>query len=197
MKILVADTETTNLVPKGKHYSTDFKDFPKIVSIAWQLLDEDQKLFNKEYHIIRPDGWEIPPEATEIHLITNDMATKIGMDMKTILRHFIIDAQCADKIIIHNSYFDCSIIKANLLCLGVDKEIANKALAKEKRVDTMMQTTKFVGALYANGNPGKWPKLEELYKKLFNEDMEGAHSSEKDVENLKKCYYELKRLEII
>ena len=197
MKIIIADVETTGLFGKNQHYSTDFALFPKIVSIAWQLLDEDQKLFNKEYHVIRPDGYEIPEESQVIHGISTEQAIACGKDMKTILRHFIIDAQEADKIVIHNAFYDCSVIKANLLCLGVDKNIANEALAKEKRVDTMMKTIKFVGAEYANGNPGKWPRQEELYFKLFQEEMKGAHDSENDVENLKKCYYELLRLKIL
>jgi len=59
MRILFFDTETTGLVPKGIHYSTDYKQFPYPVQVAWQLV-EDDKILIKEDHIIRPEGWEVP-----------------------------------------------------------------------------------------------------------------------------------------
>ena len=40
----------------------------------------------------------------------------------------------------------------------------------------------------------KWPKLTELYKFLFNEEMEGAHDAMVDVRATRKCYYRLKEV---
>ena len=42
---------------------------------------------------------------------------------------------------------------------------------------------------YASKYPGyKWPTLEELYFKLFNEKIEQEHLADKDVEILLKCF---------
>ena len=43
----------------------------------------------------------------------------------------------------------------------------------------------------------KWPKLQELYVKLFNEKFEGAHDALADIEATVKCYFELVKLSII
>lgn len=43
----------------------------------------------------------------------------------------------------------------------------------------------------------KWPKLHELYKKLFNEDMGAAHTALQDIRNTAKCFFELERLGVI
>ena len=190
MKILFFDTETTGLFG-NKHYSTDFMEFPHIVQIAWQLVDKDQSTLIKNCHTIRPVGYEIPEEVSEIHGIYHKDAVEHGQDLKTVLRHFITDCNEADKIVAHNIYFDTSIIKAGMLKLGINPEVGNTMLHKDKRVCTMKKTIKFVEARYDDGRPGKWPKLEELYMKLFNEDLKDAHTAGGDVSALKKCYFEL------
>jgi hypothetical protein len=43
---------------------------------------------------------------------------------------------------------------------------------------------------------GKYPRLEELYDKLFNSSFP-AHNSMEDVRALKKCFYELKKIGIL
>lgn len=197
MNILFFDTETTGLYSKGAHYSTDFDTFPYIVQIAWQLVNKSNEILIKQDYIIKPDGYKIPDDATAIHHITTEQALMQGMDITTVLRHFIMDCQTADKIVAHNIYFDTSIIKANILKLGIKLDDVNKALDKEKRVDTMNKTVKFVNARFDDGRPGKWPKLEELYFKLFNKETEGNHRSDVDVEILKECYFELKKLKIL
>ena len=38
----------------------------------------------------------------------------------------------------------------------------------------------------------KWPSLEELYSKCFNESLENSHNSYYDVINCAKCYFAVK-----
>lgn len=61
----------------------------------------------------------------------------------------------------------------------------------------MMKTIKFVGALYSNGRPGKYPKLEELYSKLFPGETFPAHDALEDIRALRRCVPELVNLGII
>lgn len=90
----------------------------------------------------------------------------------------------------HNIYFDTSIVKAMILRI-MGREYydakAEDALFKGKRIDTMMKTIKFVGALYANGRPGKFPTLEELYNKCFPGETFPAHDALEDVKACKRC----------
>lgn len=58
---------------------------------------------------------------------------------------------------------------------------------KGKRIDTMMKTIKFVGELKENGKPGKFPKLSELYEKLFPGEHFPAHNALDDVRALVRC----------
>ena len=43
----------------------------------------------------------------------------------------------------------------------------------------------------------KWPKLDELHRKLFNEPLAGAHRALVDVRACARCYFELRRLKVM
>ena len=60
----------------------------------------------------------------------------------------------------------------------------------------MMKTIKFVNAKYENGRGGKFPRLEELYTKLFNETFD-AHNALEDVKATLRCALKLNELQII
>ena len=99
----------------------------------------------------------------------------------------------------HNIYFDSSIIKANVLrYLGRDyyDVIVDSALDKCKRIDTMYKTAKFVNAHTYSGR-FKFPRLEELYARLFNNETFPAHNALEDVRALKKCIGPLVELGLI
>lgn len=192
--VLIFDVETTGLPEKGHKYDTHYMYFPNIVSLAWSIGGVDN------HFIIKPDGYEIPEEATKIHGITTEIAMKEGWGIDNVLDKFYNDALNAKLICAHNIYFDTSIIKASTLkYMGKSfyDNVSEPALGKEKRIDTMMKTIKFVGALKANGTPGKFPKLEELYDKLFPGETFDAHDALEDVGALKRCLPELVKLGII
>lgn len=74
---------------------------------------------------------------------------------------------------------------------------AESALFKGKRIDTMYKTIKLVGAKYPNGRPGKYPRLEELFAKLFDGAMFPAHNALEDVRALRKCLPPLVEMGIV
>jgi len=148
---------------------------------------------------VKPDGWVIPAEATAIHGITTEHALEVGEPFARIADHFVHDCMIADIIIGHNIYFDSSIIKANILRMGMPNwynDIVEPAMDKTKRRCTMMKTIKFVDAKFENGRGGKFPKLEELYFKLFAEDFP-AHNALEDVKATLRCTESLIALGII
>lgn len=189
--ILFFDTETTGLPEKGKTYETDFLTFPRIVQIAWELNGVCRDF------IIRPDGYEIPESSTKIHGITTEKALAEGYPISAVIMEFIIDCYCAKKIVAHNIYFDTSIIKSEVLRYQYANftKLAWDALDKDKRVDTMRSSMKFVGAKQPNGG-AKFPSLVELYQKLFN-DTFTAHNAKDDVKALRLCFEELVKQNII
>lgn len=193
MDFLFFDTETTGKFGKDQKYDTDFESFPHIVSISWKF-----KGVEKDF-IVKPEGYEIPKECTEIHGISTEMALERGVPLAFAIDNFINDAINADKIVAHNIYFDTSIVKANALRLRMPyyyNNLVSPALDKDKRICTMNKTIKFVGAKFPNGKGLKWPTLTELYAKLFNASFE-AHNSMSDVRALERCFNELVKQDVI
>jgi len=194
MKNLFFDIETSGLIPKGLEWSTDYKLFPHIVSIAWKVVTP---ISGKGYKtqgqakefLIFQEGREIPIEVIAIHGITTAQGNDpyITHPIKKVLEQFMYDGLSVDKMIAHNCYFDSAIIKANVLReFGPESKEATSIkviLDKDRRVDTMR-----MGQPYMKN--GKWPKLSELYKKLFDEEFAG-HNASVDVEACERCYYEM------
>lgn len=209
MKTVVLDIETTGLPPKGATYEKDFMQYPYIVTLAFKINEEET-----EQYIINQEGRLIPPEATAIHGITDEMANASPHKLGEVLSILLMKANAADFVIGHNIYFDTSTIKANVLRLlnqesSVPPDDNFKALAqnfyqeietllhKDRRVDTMQKTIAFCNIPGPYGNQKKWPKLTELHRKLFDCDFDGAHSSKGDVDATYKCYIKLKELGVI
>lgn len=194
LDIVYFDTETTGLPPRGAKWKESPELFPNIVQLAWIRG-------NKEHsYIIKPDGWEISDESIAVHGITMERAISEGVPFESVIGEFIDDCLHADYIVAHNIWFDKSVVKA--MCLRTfgddyDKWLIDDALNADKRIDTMMKTIKFVGARYADGRPGKFPRLEELYAKLFNGETFPAHDALQDVKALVRCVPELIKLGII
>lgn len=188
------DCETTGIPGKSQKWDVDFMDFPYIVQLAWSLNDKERSF------IIKPDNYEISPEATAIHGVTTERAFTDGVPFAEVVDEFLADAAAAPLICAHNIYFDTSILKANILRYCGKKYYdtkAENALYKGKRIDTMMKTIRFVGACYPDGRPGKFPKLEELYAKLFPGESFPAHDALQDIRALRRCVAKLVELGII
>lgn len=182
--VLFLDTETTGIPERSWKWDEDYAQYPHIVQLAWM---HGCKV---ESHIIRPDGWEIPEEATNVHGITTDFALACGEPFAAVVDRFIQDCHDAGLLCGHNIHFDTGIIKANILReLGREYYDANdveSALYKGKRIDTMRPTMKWVDARTQTGRL-KFPTLSELYAHCFNGETFAAHDALADVKAVARC----------
>ena len=190
---IIFDLETTGLPKKGSHY-TDTKNWPRIVCFSWYEY-RNNKLFSQENHIVCPIDYRIPIESTNIHGVSNDMALNNGVPLEFVLNKFFNNIYDNTLLIAHNMSFDINVLKAELYRLK--NNIFLDKLNNTKTLCTKLKTMKYCNIKFANSNRIKWPKLEELYFKLFNKPMKNAHNCEADVMNLSKCYFKLKQLDII
>ena len=196
---LIFDTETTGLC--NVKWDIDYMDFHHVVQLSWKSSNGDKGDF-----YIKPEGYSIPDSAIAVHGITDKMASEGGVPFRAVIKGFLDACDRADKIIGHNTYYDTSTIKANVLRTAklhpeeVSRSIVEKAVAvldKDKRIDLMRKTISFCDLPFPSGKKGKkWPSLVELYRKLFNEEFP-AHNAWEDVLATERCYYELLRLGVI
>lgn len=187
---LFFDTETTGIPNDYNAPSSDTDNWPRLVQLAWILEDETGTRIQSRNFIVRPEGFEIPEEAAKIHGINTELADNEGFDLYYVINEFIEDLKIATFVIGHNIEFDKKIVGAEMIRLGMKDE-----LEKKKNYCTMQSSIDFCKIPGKYGY--KYPKLQELYRKLFGEDFEDAHNAMSDIEATEKCFWELRKRKLI
>ncbi len=176
------DTETTGL-PLWNDPSDDPRQ-PHLVQLACGVFTPEREMISSLDILIRPDGWGIPEEVSKIHRITTDMAFEYGVPESEAIELFL-SLLGTRKRVAHNTTFDNRIIRIALKRMfSAD---AQKGFSEGDYYCTMVNGSKILG--------GKWPKLTEIYKKLFGSEMEGAHDAFADMEACAHVYFKLKEME--
>ena len=194
---LFIDTETTGLPLNDNLPYTDLKNWPYLVQVALIIEDDNYGILAKRNIILKPDGYTIPESATKIHGISNERAVKNGEDRDKVISFLDLALYKSDIIIGHNVSFDLNVIKSEIIRI---KGIENALFEKKKHIviDTMKMGSNICKIPYLSFHtrlsmPNKYPKLDELYYKLFNKHFNNQHDAMADVQAAYDCYYELKR----
>lgn len=186
MKILFFDSETNGLPIDYKASYTDVDNWPRVISLAWILADENRKVHAHGYDLIYPDGWEMPTEkfwTDKGYTQENNIAH--GKKIADVLTLFLAAKQEADLLVAHNLNFDHRIVWAEFIRAGMEPRSGMNKLC------TMMKGTSVAKIPAAKGRGYKWPKLEELYTFLFRAQMENAHDAGADVRACMDCFYRM------
>ena len=187
---LFFDTETTGVPRDYKAPASNTNNWPRLVQLGWILSDENGMTISSGCEIVKPDGFVIPADAARVHGITTQKATREGKTLREVIDSFLKDARQSKIVVGHNISFDQHIVGAELFRLGITDSISNA-----KSICTMEIGTGFCKIPSYNGY--KWPKLQELYRKLFGTNFEDAHDAMADIKATKKCFFEMKRLGIV
>src|SRR5688572_14498659 len=99
---LIFDTETTGLPRNKTAPITDLDNWPRLVQLAWQLHDNKGKLISQHNYIIKPEGFDIPYKAEQVHGISTKRALAEGHDMQTVLTTFADDLEKTGQLVGHN-----------------------------------------------------------------------------------------------
>lgn len=191
---LFFDTETTGVPRCYSAPISDLHNWPRLVQLSWILCGKDGSEVSFGNDIIYPNGFIIPSDASDVHGITTEIAMHRGIDISDALHKFIVSANNALYLVGHNVSFDINIVGAELLRADINYNILLKP-----KVDTMLKSINYcaVPNQYPQGDKYKWPKLQELHKKLFGYEFEDAHDAMADIRATKKCFFEMKRIGLI
>jgi len=189
MKLFVFDTETTGFVEREGPLEVQ----PYIVQFSGILLELESDKNLRE--IDRIDAFVKPPisipfGASQVHgIYDKDVADRDFIaDQIDIFLGYL---NRADIVVGHNIEYDEAVINYELQRLGRRGDYH-----PQKTLCTMKSTVDFC-ALPGRGIGFKFPKLNELYKKLFGEYFEGAHSAIYDVEATVRALQKLLQLDVI
>lgn len=186
---LIFDTETTGLPKDWNAPITDSDNWPRCVQLAWQVHDEMGQLVEVKNYIIKPEGYDIPFNASKIHGITTERAQMQGMSLEFVLNEFNTALKKSKFVVGHNVGFDVNIMGAEFYRKSIDSP-----LGEMKSLDSCTEVTAELCQI-PGGRGGKFklPKLEELHHFLFHEGFNEAHNASADVEATARCFLELIR----
>jgi DNA polymerase-3 subunit alpha len=189
---LIFDTETTGLPKRWNAPITDTNNWPRCIQIAWQLHDELGNLIEHQDFLIKPNDFNIPYDAEQIHGISTQLATEKGVALEKVLTIFNEAISKATFIVGQNVKFDLNIMG----CEYVRTKIST-SLNEIPVLDTCTEITADLCQI-SGGRYGKFklPTLTELHQHLFNTPFSEAHNATADVEATARCFFELIRQKI-
>ena len=190
-KYLFFDTETTGIPKDYKAPCTNTDNWPRLIQLGWLLTDAEGRILSEGNHIVRPDGFEIPKAASDVHGITTEFALENGKPLLDVIFAFGADLNQAECVIGHNLDYDLHIVGAEYVRLGYDSRI----MFARPTLRTMQATIQYCNIPGRFGP--KWPKLMELYTKLFGQEFDGAHDAMADIIATKECFFELIRRGVV
>ncbi len=176
--ILFVDTETNGL-PRDESLSFMAVDnWPIIHQIAWIV-------YTKNGDIVVERNYETSASGKLVTRNGINYVSKSVSPIYDILPVFINDLCESDVIVGHNIDFDINTILCELYRLGLD----TRKLESIERFCTMKNSVEACGFNTRRGN--RFPKLQELYMKLFHRPFENPHDAYCDIRATADCFWEL------
>ena len=184
---LIFDTETTGIPHNKSAPITEVDNWPRVVQLAWQLHDATGKLISRQNLLIKPDGFDIPFKAEQIHGISTRRALEEGHPLPEVLDLFMADLRQSSMLVGHNIEFDISILGAEF----IRQQLEIESLLKLEKTDTGIASTEFCKLSGGLGGRLKMPRLVELHEILFGKDFGDAHDASYDVAATARCFFGL------
>ncbi|QLG44751.1 DNA polymerase III subunit alpha [Costertonia aggregata] len=186
---LIFDTETTGLPKRWDAPITDTDNWPRCIQIAWQLHDGMGNLLEHQDYLVRPDGFNIPYDAEQIHGISTALAEQKGIALDRVLERFSSAMSKTKFIVGQNVGFDVNIMGAEFHRLGIENSLQQLPV-----LDTCTEyTAQLCQIPGGRGGKFKLPTLTELHEYLFKQPFAEAHNATADVEATTRCFLELVR----
>lgn len=181
----VFDTETSGL-PRGRDPKKVANyDSARLVSVSWRVLDSGMGLVLQKDKLVRPVGFYVSPESTAIHGITHDYAISHGEPVVNVLKELHEDLCKCKVLVAHNISFDIGIVQSE--AYRSDYVALATVFDNLEKYCTMEQGKKLLQLR-------KRPKLAELHKLLYEQDITNAHSAEYDTYYCARCFEALSKL---
>lgn len=189
MTFLFFDTETTGLPRNYQAPTTNLDNWgaARLVQLSYILETTEggpRRVLAKGNFIVKPEGFVIPEGASQVHGISTERALAEGLDCKKVVYMFLGAARLADVLVGHNVTYDTHVVGSELV-----RHWGKDYIDGMKTADTMLASVDFCAIPSARGY--KWPKLMELYQKLFGKEFENAHDSSADISATRLCFWEL------
>ena len=190
--ILFFDTETTGLY--SDRVPLDHPSQPHIVQIAMMLTDDAGKPISTVSMVVNP-GCPIPPGATAVHGIGDELARKVGISEKTAVGLFRHLTSRAELIVAHNAKFDIGVMLSVCAREGMPHNGDLPVFCTMEAASPIVNLPPTERMIAAGLDKPKPPKLGECISHFFGETLDGAHDALVDVHACARVFFHLRSLE--
>jgi DNA polymerase III subunit epsilon len=165
----------------------------RIIEIAWEICSSSKEIVTSLSFLIKPNGFTIPPDVTEIHHITNEDAMAHGIlitDALTLMTDQMRIHEVS-TIVTYNTKFDLSVIlnemRLNNLSSLIDPFFAHCIH------DPLVRARKLRFTFEDCTDQHNLPRdLHSVYYYLFNQACPWpAHHAINDVKACREIYHEM------
>ena len=176
-RILFVDTETTGVpIDENANYK-NIDNWPRIKQIAWIVYKKDGT-FDSSFNIYIT-------ESDRTDIISVDNTHKGTAPIYLTLNSFLDSLYYCDVIVGHNIDYDVKVILCELYRFGKD----TAKLESIQRFCTMKNSVDICGFDTRRGD--RYPKLQELYSKLFHQPFDNAHDAYCDIKATADCFWKI------
>jgi TPR repeat protein len=175
--ILFVDTETTGIPFDTSENFRNIDNWPTIKQIAWIIYKKDGTILAQRNYIIND-------EADSLITSSPDYIPRTIMPIYDILVLFQDAIKLCDVIVGHNIEYDVNVILSELHRYGYD----TSQLSSMQQFCTMKNSIEICGFDSRKGD--RYPKLQELYSKLFHHPFDNAHDAYCDIKATANCFWE-------
>lgn len=186
MSLLFIDTETNGLPDMNKRASDPSQ--PHIVQFAATVVNESGLVVDEHNILVKPEGWEISPEMSAIHGVTQEMALADGLPEVMVAKLALGLIKESSLLVAHNLQFDKFLVRILLQRAGLltdDMDAWWKALP----VFCTMRATTDICKIPSERGGWKWLKLIEAHQHAFGEGFDGQHDALADVKACLRIYH--------
>ena len=182
---LIIDIETSGLPQK----TTSETKYPEIMQIAWVLTNKKKVVLKKNSFII-DTPFLAKNDNSEFINIDFETARKVKFPINHVLTELTEDIKLCDYVVAHNIEFDLDILGHYFTKLYGENPFRSKS-----KICTMKSTINYCAI--PNNYGYKYPKLSELYNKLFGYQIKNSHNAEIDVLHTLKCFNKLQNIGVL
>lgn len=193
-RYLILDTETSGLhmyAKKGEPpIPADHPDQPRLASVAMLGLDENLEMDElAEFTLIRPEGWEIKPDAAAVNGLTTERCLAEGINVRHALASYTRQIRDERRIVVaFNAQFDTKIMRGELRRAGMDD-----LFMITPNICAMRAAMK-LGVQKRGEKKGGFPKLSDVYWHFFQHEIPDAHDARADVMATVEIFRELMKI---
>jgi len=160
-------------------------------AIRWAESDRGLEVAPRELILRINPEMNISKGATEVHGITDEHVSKELTFKGAFSKIAEFFTGVGTLITFNGKAYDMPVIMFNLQRYNLQYQFPWPRI----HIDVMHSSADYVGLQGKTSN--KVPKLTELYKFLFDKELEGAHNAYEDAKATKECYQELRNRRVI